>query len=222
MVVSSPWPVRTFVSGGSVSRRSRIESMIVGKWEYERPVAPGPPLKRVSPVKTTPSPGSYRQTAPGAWPGVCRTVRSAPAASITWPSTRRSSGSRSGWVIFHNGRSSRCSQIVAPVRSARAGAALTWSLWAWVHTIAVSRRSPTASAMAWASWAASMTTASWSSPTIQTLLSTSQVPPSRVNCPEVTRRSIRAAITAPPPSAARRRGASARTPSPPRPVGWSR
>ena len=53
--------------------------MIVGKWEYERPVAPGPPWKRVSPVKITPRPGSYRQTAPGACPGVCRTVRSAPA-----------------------------------------------------------------------------------------------------------------------------------------------
>ncbi len=39
---------------------------MVGKWEYDRPVAPGPPWKRVSPVKTVPSPGSYRHTAPGA------------------------------------------------------------------------------------------------------------------------------------------------------------
>src|SRR5690606_3368024 len=58
MVVLSPWPVRTSVSGGRVSSRSRIESMIVGKWEYERPVAPGPPWNRVSPVKTVPRPWS--------------------------------------------------------------------------------------------------------------------------------------------------------------------
>jgi hypothetical protein len=33
MVVASPWPVRTFVSGGRLRRRSRMEVMIVGKWE---------------------------------------------------------------------------------------------------------------------------------------------------------------------------------------------
>ena len=31
LVVPSPWPVRTSVSGGSASSRSRIEVMIVGK-----------------------------------------------------------------------------------------------------------------------------------------------------------------------------------------------
>ncbi len=186
---------------------------MVGKCEYDRPVAPGPPWNRVSPVKTVPSPGSYRQTAPGACPGVCSTVRSAPAASRTWPSSSHWSGSRSGWVSFHSGRSSGCSQITAPVRSARAGAAFTWSLWAWVQTMARSRRPPSASTMASGSCAASMTIASWSSPTIHTLLSTSQVPPSRVNCPEVTRWSMRAAIRASPPSAARRPGASARRPA---------
>ena len=36
----------------------------------ERPVAPGPPWKRVSPVKTQPRSGAWKQTAPGAWPGV--------------------------------------------------------------------------------------------------------------------------------------------------------
>ena len=44
MVVDSPWPVCTTVSPGS--RGSRIDSMIVGKSEYERPVAPGPPISR--------------------------------------------------------------------------------------------------------------------------------------------------------------------------------
>jgi hypothetical protein len=48
-----------------------IESMIVGKSLNDRPVAPGPPLKRVSPEKSTPSAGAWRQHAPGACPGVC-------------------------------------------------------------------------------------------------------------------------------------------------------
>ncbi len=36
-------------------------------------MAPGPPWKSVSPVKTVPSSGEYRHTAPGACPGVCST-----------------------------------------------------------------------------------------------------------------------------------------------------
>jgi len=35
--------VCTTVSGGRVSSRVRIESMMVSKLENERPVAPGPP-----------------------------------------------------------------------------------------------------------------------------------------------------------------------------------
>lgn len=66
MVVESPCPVRTVVSGGRASSRSLIDATIVGKWEKERPVAPGPPWKSVSPVKTVDSSGAYRQTAPGA------------------------------------------------------------------------------------------------------------------------------------------------------------
>lgn len=155
-------------------------------------------------------------------PGVCSTVSSMPATDRVCPSASSPSGARSGWVCFHSGRSSGCSRTGAPVRAASAGAASMWSLWACVHTMATSRRSPTAAAMASASWAASMTTASVSSPTIQTLLSTSQVPPSRLNVPEVTRWSMRAAIRRPPPSAARRRGASARRPSRPRPGRSSR
>lgn len=50
-----------------------MESRIVGKSEYDRPVAPGPPLNIVSPEKTTPSAGTHRHTAPGACPGVCVT-----------------------------------------------------------------------------------------------------------------------------------------------------
>ena len=57
----------------------------------ERPVAPGPPRKRVSPVKTHPSPAAYRQTAPGAWPGVCSTLTAAPPTLTVCPSSRSTS-----------------------------------------------------------------------------------------------------------------------------------
>ena len=50
--VSSPWPVFTTVSPGSVSSRSWMEARIVGLSLKDRPVAPGPPQNRVSPVKT--------------------------------------------------------------------------------------------------------------------------------------------------------------------------
>jgi hypothetical protein len=73
------------------------------------------------------------------------------------------------------------------VAAASAGAASMWSLCAWVQTMARSVRPPSAARIASASWAASTTIASWSSPTIQTLLSTSQVPPSSEKVPEVTR-----------------------------------
>ena len=54
IVVSSPCPVRTTVSPGSVSSRVRIDSTIVGWSLNDRPVAPGPPQNSVSPVKTVP------------------------------------------------------------------------------------------------------------------------------------------------------------------------
>ncbi len=60
-------------AAGRASSRSRIEAMMVSKSENERPVAPGPPLKRVSPPKTAPSDSSSRHTPPGECPGVWRT-----------------------------------------------------------------------------------------------------------------------------------------------------
>ena len=56
--VESPWPVRTTVSPGSVRSRVRIESTIVSNDENDRPVAPGPPWNRVSPVNTVDSSGT--------------------------------------------------------------------------------------------------------------------------------------------------------------------
>jgi hypothetical protein len=64
-VLLSPWPGLITVSSGSVSSFSRIEVMIVPKSLNERPVAPGPPWNRVSPVNTTPSPAACRQHDPG-------------------------------------------------------------------------------------------------------------------------------------------------------------
>src|SRR5690606_4746509 len=87
-----------------------------------------------------------------------------------------------------------------PVRAFSSGAASMWSSWPCVDTIATRRRPPTASAIAAASCAASMTIASSSSPTIHTLLSTSHVPPSSENVPDVSTWSIRAAIRASPPA----------------------
>ncbi|SHT57697.1 Uncharacterised protein [Mycobacteroides abscessus subsp. abscessus] len=65
-----------------------------------------------------------------------------------------------------------------------------WSLCPWVHTTATTLRPPTASMIGCAEWAASKTTTSSPSPTIQMLLSTSQLPPSSSKVPRVITRSI--------------------------------
>src|SRR3954463_6632598 len=65
IVVASPGPVGTTVSPGRVSSCDRIDSRIVGLSLNERPVAPGPPWKSVSPVKTVACSGEYRQVLPG-------------------------------------------------------------------------------------------------------------------------------------------------------------
>lgn len=57
IVVSSPWPVWTSVFSGRGNSLARMEAFRVGRSLYERPVAPGPPLNRVSPVKTQASSG---------------------------------------------------------------------------------------------------------------------------------------------------------------------
>lgn len=62
-----------------------------------------------------------------------------------------------------------------------------WSSWPWVRTMASTWRPFTFFQTAEASWAGSMTTHCSAPPTIHTLLSTSNVSPSRENVPEVTR-----------------------------------
>ena len=67
-----------------------------------------------------------------------------------------------------------------------------WSLCAWVEITAVTRRSRSIDFTIFRpSWAASMMTHSLSSPTTQTLLSTSQLPRRGSNVPDVTTRSTR-------------------------------
>ncbi len=76
-------------------------------------MAPGPPWNRVSPVNTQPSSAAWKQTAPGAWPGVWTTRSVVPATSTASPSARSTSQSSSEWVSSHSGRSSGCRRIGA-------------------------------------------------------------------------------------------------------------
>src|SRR5690348_11747175 len=200
MVVLSPWPVCTTVSPGSLPSRSEIDCRIVGKSEYERPVAPGPPENRVSPLNTTPRSCEYQHTDPGEWPGVCIARNSVPPTAKVSPSDMERK-SLSGWVIRHSTSSAGCSSTGASSLSPSSGATVTWSLWPCVHTTATTWRPATASMIGAASCAASNTTTLELSPTSQMLLSTSQLPPSSSNTPDVTTRSI-ATIRASPPNAA--------------------
>ena len=148
IVVSSPCPVCTTVSAGSVSSRSRIEATIVGKSEYDRPVAPGPPWNRVSPAEHHAEVGRVEaDRSRGSGPACA-----APAARCRRRDRRRRRArrrrSRVGWVSRHSTSSSGCSRTGASsVAEPARGAALTWSSWAWVQRIASTRRSPTAAAI---------------------------------------------------------------------------
>ena len=75
--------------------------MIVGKSEYERPVAPGPPENRVSPENNTPASGTWNTHEPGECPGVFITSIRVPAISNFCPSDR-SPCVTSGWVSSHS------------------------------------------------------------------------------------------------------------------------
>src|SRR6201996_5849878 len=189
MLVVSPCPVYTTVSPGSLPSRPEIDCRIVGKSENDRPVAPGPPENKVSPLNTAPRSGAYQQTDPGECPGVCSARTSVPATVSVSPSdTARKL--LSGWVIRHSTSSPGCSSTGASSASPSSGATVTWSLCPCVHTTATTFRPPTAATMGAAVCAASKTTTSESSPTTQMLLSTSQLPPSSSKGPCVTMRSM--------------------------------
>ena len=197
------------MSAGSVSSRSRIdvddlaevaegpagrtrpalEQGVAGEQHPEFRGVQADPTRRVT--------GRVQDGEPG-----CRR----PRRSCPRPARRRGAGRRTP-AATASGRpgAARSRRRLAAATST---AALTWSLCPWVHITATTRRSPTAARIDPASCAASMTRTSSSSPTSQTLLSTSHSPPSRANVPDVTTFSTRAAIRAPPPSAAPRRGAA--------------
>src|SRR4051794_37345610 len=99
-----------------------------------------------------------------------------------------------GWVISQSIRSAGWNQMGASTASRSVGAAVMWSLCPWVSTIAVTRRPPIASTIGAARCGASMTSTSSSSPTSQTLLSTSKSCPSRLKTPLTTAFSMRALI----------------------------
>jgi hypothetical protein len=69
-----------------------------------------------------------------------------------------------------------------------------WSSWAWVSRIFSTVRPATVREILSTSWAGSMIMTEESLPTIHTLLSTSQQPPSSEKVPEVMTRSIRSLI----------------------------
>ena len=175
---------------GRVSRRSRIDRTMVSKSLYERPVAPGPPAKSVSPVNTAPSSGAWKRTRRGVPGGVQHPQGGAGHLDRSARRAARRPGGRCGWTMSQSTRSAGCSSTGAPVASASSGATRTWSSWAWVAGSPgpagrrPGRGSPSTSC------GASMTTHSRSSPITQTLLSTSKVCPSRENVPEVTAWSI--------------------------------
>ncbi len=66
--------------------------MIVGKSENDRPVAPGPPLKSVSPPYTRFAVGVVEDDPPGEWPGVCSATNVVAPTSNRVPSSIRRSG----------------------------------------------------------------------------------------------------------------------------------
>ncbi len=124
---------------GSVPSRSEMDSRMVGKSEKDRPVAPGPPLNRVSPLNTAPRSGAYQHTDPGEWPGVCSArISTSPAVSTMPSSTLRKS--LSGWVIRHSTSSAGCSSTGASSVLPSSGATVTWSLCPWVQTTATTLR----------------------------------------------------------------------------------
>ena len=150
-----------------------------------RPVAPGPPSNKVSPVNTTPSSGQEKQTAPGEWPGVCSTSSSTSPTEMSCPSDSSPSG------VWSSGSAPRPPVVrMQQDRCAHRGRKFRRDPYVIVVGVgaehASTRRSPMTSRMASTSCGASMTTHSASSPTTQTLLSTSNVSPSRVKVPEVT------------------------------------
>ena len=85
--------------------------MIWPKSLYDRPVAPGPPAKSVSPENTAPSDSAYRLTEPGECPGVWSTASRVPATSNEPPRPSSRSGTRSSYSWAQSTWSAGCRAI---------------------------------------------------------------------------------------------------------------
>ena len=181
--VSAPWPVCTTVAAGSVNSCSRIDA-------HDRVVVAVGPAGRARAAVEQRVAGEDAAEVGRVQADRARAV----AGRVQHRSARRSPGRRRAAAASAR-RGARASTAArrpdagssgAPVASASSGATRTWSSWAWVSTIAVTRRPPTTSRIAGTSCGASITTQASSSPTTQTLLSTSNVCPSSENVPDVT------------------------------------
>ena len=145
IVVSSPWPVSTRVAPGRTSRRVRIDSMIVGKSEKLRPVAPGPPRKACRRRRPRPTRRRGGSSPPACGPacGPPRARRRRPAATGRRRACRRAPGRDRPHPTARGRPDGAGSARPSPGRAP--SAALMWSLWPWVATIATTRRPATAS-----------------------------------------------------------------------------
>ena len=165
-----------------------MESMIVGKSEKRPTGRAGPAREQRVPAEQH-ARGSDRTGTPRR--ASARRVQHldvVPADRDTCPSARSPSGIRPRVRAPRAGRPGAATRARRSW-SASAGATRCGRRARGCRTMARTRRPPTTVAMAAASCGGVDDTHSSSSPTTQTLLSTSQVPPSRLNVPDVTTRS---------------------------------
>src|SRR5262249_60051883 len=103
-----------------------LEGRRVGESEEDRPVAAGPPSKRVSPENAVLRSGAYQHSEAGECPGVWM-------ARSSWPATRSVSASLtvrkslSGWVIRHSTSSAGGGSTGAPGAAPGSGAPRAWA-----------------------------------------------------------------------------------------------
>ena len=127
IVVSGPFPGRTRVSAGRVSRYSPIVFSCPAKSGYSPSCGAGPVASIACPVNTAPRSSQYRHTEPAVWPGAAMTSSATSATSKTPPSSISMSASSPGWASRQSERSFGCRATGASSRSATSNAAATRS-----------------------------------------------------------------------------------------------
>ena len=209
IVVSSPCPVRTTVSPGSVSRclaDRRDDRRVIAVPAARR--ARTPAEQRVAGEHRVEVRGE-RHVPPASDPRVDRDqVDPADRECRAVGEILIGRGTRLDDVPEH--LVGGVEQIRVPAASAGRTAAATWSLCPWASTIAMTGGLADRFDDRGGVGGASMTSTSASSPTIQTSSSTSNSSPSSLKTPLTTTWSRRGAISTPPSSEGPRRGASSR------------